>query len=90
MVRTSSVTRKTKKRGIVGALSSRAPAGSSSARLLTWPAAGATGRQVLGFMGRRVLRRDRIDAYLSEHANVQVSHGLCPECLEEHYPEPED
>jgi len=41
-------------------------------------------------MGRRVLRRDRIDAYLSEHANVQVSHGLCPECLEEHYPEPED
>ena len=55
-----------------------------------WPAAGATRRQVLDFMGRRVLRRDRIDAYLSEHANVQVSHGLCPECLEEHYPEPED
>jgi PleD family two-component response regulator len=29
----------------------------------------------------------RIEDYLSEHADVQLSHGLCPKCFEKHYPE---
>lgn len=29
----------------------------------------------------------RIEDYLSEHADVQLSHGLCPQCFEKHYPE---
>ena len=29
----------------------------------------------------------RIDTYLTEHADIHFSHGLCPECLRELYPE---
>ncbi len=29
----------------------------------------------------------RIEDYLAEHADVQLSHGLCPQCFEKHYPE---
>ena len=29
----------------------------------------------------------RVDEYLTEHADVLVSHGLCPDCLTELYPE---
>ena len=29
----------------------------------------------------------RIEDYLEEHADVQLSHGLCPQCFEKHYPE---
>lgn len=29
----------------------------------------------------------RIEDYLARHADVQLSHGLCPECFEKHYPE---
>ncbi|NUM54125.1 MAG: response regulator transcription factor [Candidatus Hydrogenedentes bacterium] len=29
----------------------------------------------------------RIEDYLSEHTDVQLSHGLCPSCFEKHYPE---
>jgi DNA-binding response OmpR family regulator len=29
----------------------------------------------------------RIEDYLMEHADVQLSHGLCPVCFEKHYPE---
>ena len=28
----------------------------------------------------------RVDQYISEHSDAQFSHGLCPECLEKHYP----
>jgi PAS domain S-box-containing protein len=29
---------------------------------------------------------DRIEEYLADHTGAEVSHGLCPECLERHYP----
>jgi hypothetical protein len=29
----------------------------------------------------------RVEEYLTEHADVLVSHGLCPDCLKELYPE---
>jgi sigma-B regulation protein RsbU (phosphoserine phosphatase) len=29
----------------------------------------------------------RIDQYITEHSDAQFSHGLCPECLEKHYPQ---
>ncbi len=29
----------------------------------------------------------RIEKYLSEHANIQFSHSICPACLKEHYSE---
>ena len=29
----------------------------------------------------------RIEDYLVEHADVQLSHGLCPQCFETHYPD---
>ena len=28
----------------------------------------------------------QIEAYIQEHSGAQFSHGLCPECLEKHYP----
>ena len=30
----------------------------------------------------------RIEKYIEQHSDAQFSHGLCPECLEKHYPEP--
>ncbi|MBW1808748.1 MAG: response regulator [Deltaproteobacteria bacterium] len=30
---------------------------------------------------------EKIDSYLVENTNVGLSHSLCPECLEKHYPE---
>jgi len=29
---------------------------------------------------------ERIEKYISLHTDAQFSHGLCPECLEKHYP----
>lgn len=29
---------------------------------------------------------DRVEKYLSEHSQVDVSHGICPECAEKLYP----
>ncbi len=29
----------------------------------------------------------RLDKYITEHTDVMLSHGLCPECYEKHYPE---
>jgi PleD family two-component response regulator len=29
----------------------------------------------------------KIEAYLSEHTGARTSHGICPGCLKEHYPE---
>ena len=29
----------------------------------------------------------RLEQYLEEHSEAQFSHGLCPECLEKHYPD---
>jgi phosphoserine phosphatase RsbU/P len=29
----------------------------------------------------------RLEIYLEEHSDAQFSHGLCPECLEKHYPD---
>jgi len=29
----------------------------------------------------------RLEKYLSDHSDAQFSHGLCPECLEKHYPD---
>jgi hypothetical protein len=31
---------------------------------------------------------DRIEKYIEEHSKAEFSHGLCPECLEKHYPKP--
>jgi HAMP domain-containing protein len=30
---------------------------------------------------------NQIESYISAHADVQFSHGLCPECLRSNYPE---
>lgn len=43
----------------------------------------------------RKLRSDmtgwqRLESYVREHTGAQFSHGICPECLEIHYPEPPD
>jgi len=32
----------------------------------------------------------RIEAYISDHTNAKFSHGLCPECLKEFYPDEAD
>jgi two-component system, response regulator PdtaR len=29
----------------------------------------------------------QVDLYLQEHSEVQFSHGLCPECCQQHYPD---
>jgi hypothetical protein len=29
-----------------------------------------------------------IETYISGHSSAEFSHGLCPECLDKHYPEP--
>jgi len=29
----------------------------------------------------------QVDVYVSRHTNVSFTHGLCPECLKEHYPD---
>ncbi len=29
----------------------------------------------------------RLEEYLEKHADAEVSHGLCPDCVREHYPE---
>lgn len=29
---------------------------------------------------------DRMEKYLSDHTDVQLSHGVCPECMKKHYP----
>ena len=29
----------------------------------------------------------KIDAYIQEHSEAEISHGICPECLEERYPQ---
>lgn len=29
----------------------------------------------------------RIDKYIQEHSDAQISHGLCPECLRKYYPD---
>jgi hypothetical protein len=29
----------------------------------------------------------RLDEYIAEHTDVMLSHGLCPECYEKHYPD---
>lgn len=30
---------------------------------------------------------EQVDMYIHEHTDAQVSHGICPKCLEEHYPD---
>jgi CheY-like chemotaxis protein len=30
---------------------------------------------------------NKIEAYIKEHADVDFSHSICPECLKKHYPE---
>jgi C4-dicarboxylate-specific signal transduction histidine kinase len=30
---------------------------------------------------------NQIEAYISEHSEVQFSHGICTECMKKHYPE---
>ncbi len=29
----------------------------------------------------------KLERYLGDHSDATISHGLCPECLERHYPE---
>lgn len=33
---------------------------------------------------------ERVDVYIREHSDAVVSHGICPDCLREHYPEQAD
>ncbi len=30
---------------------------------------------------------EQVDIYLSKHSSAEISHGVCPECVKEHYPE---
>ena len=30
---------------------------------------------------------EQVDIYLQKHSEADISHGICPECLEKHYPE---
>jgi PAS domain S-box-containing protein len=30
---------------------------------------------------------EQVDVYITEHSEANVTHGLCPDCLKEHYPE---
>ena len=30
---------------------------------------------------------DQVESYISKHSKAMFSHGLCPECLEKHYPD---
>jgi len=30
---------------------------------------------------------DRIESYIANHSDAQFSHSICPECVEEHYPD---
>lgn len=30
---------------------------------------------------------EQVDVYIQEHTEADISHGICPECMEEHYPE---
>lgn len=30
---------------------------------------------------------EQVDIYLQKHSEADVSHGICPECLEKYYPE---
>ena len=30
---------------------------------------------------------EQVDVYLHKHSSVDVSHGICPECLKKHYPD---
>lgn len=32
----------------------------------------------------------RLESYIESHSDARFSHGLCPECLEAHYPPPQD
>jgi hypothetical protein len=29
----------------------------------------------------------RLESYIHEHSEAEFSHGICPECAKEHYPE---
>ena len=31
---------------------------------------------------------ERMEKYIEDHSEAEFSHGLCPECLEKHYPKP--
>lgn len=33
---------------------------------------------------------DQIELYISKHSDTEFSHGMCPECLEKHFPEHEE
>ena len=32
---------------------------------------------------------EKIDAYLTEHTDADLSHSICPECLDKYYPDPD-
>lgn len=32
----------------------------------------------------------RLESYIEQHSNVEFSHGVCPRCMREHYPEVAD
>ena len=45
-----------------------------------------------GLSGGKKVRDDKgyweqVDVYLHKHSSVDVSHGICPECMKKHYPD---
>ena len=30
---------------------------------------------------------NNLERYIQTHSNAQLSHGICPDCMDEHYPE---
>lgn len=33
---------------------------------------------------------EQVDVYLQKHTDADISHGICPECMEKNYPEPKE
>ena len=33
---------------------------------------------------------DQVEAYVSTHSEARFSHGICPECMEKHYPDSDE
>jgi hypothetical protein len=30
---------------------------------------------------------EQVDIYINKHSEADISHGICPDCLKEHYPD---
>jgi len=49
---------------------------------LTWPME-RSGRPVISTAARVSVQ---VEVYMKDHADIDVTHGICPDCVSEHYP----